>query len=115
MPKIKIGKAEIQQDSDKERQITVNGVKFFVGLRDGRRLLSACHESKKTLGSAAALLEANGYTTKVKRTKEPGLYMLEAREREKNGEAAWSKPEPHWSEKEKPKPEVLPADDVEFT
>lgn len=116
MAKLKIGKAEIVQDSDKERQITINGVTFFVGLREGRRLMSACHESKKTLQSAAAHLEANGYETKVKKTKEAGLYMLEAREREKKGEEAWSKMDPHWSEKPKEKPpEVLPADEVEFT
>lgn len=94
MPEVKIGKATVRQLVENEREIVINGLKFYVGLRSNRRVLSACHESKKLLQSAAAHLSASGYECKVKRTKEPGLWLLDARERGEDGKACWDKIEP---------------------
>lgn len=102
MPEIKIGKATVRQLAENEREIVINGLKFFVGLRNGRRMMSACHESKKLLNSASAHLSAHGYECKVKRTKEPGLWLLDAREKGADGKACWDKVEPV---PEDPKPE----------
>ena len=113
----KIGKAKVTQSASTEREILINGVQFFVGLREGRRLLSACHESRKILVSAAAHLEANGYSTKVKKCKEPGLYMLEGREKEAKGKDKWEyvEPVPTDPAPEKSEFKILPADPPEFT
>jgi len=111
----KIGKAVVLQNSTKEREITLNGLKFFVGLREGRRLLSAAHESKKLLNSAAAHLNANGYDAKVKKAKEPGLYLLEAREKAARGEDKWSEAVEKEEPEPAPTPKILPADDTEVT
>jgi hypothetical protein len=94
MPEVTIGKAKVKQLAENEREININGLKFYVGLRSGRRVLSACHESKKLLVSASAYLSASGYDCKVKRTKEPGLWMLDAREKGADGKAKWDEVDP---------------------
>lgn len=91
---MKIEKAEIRQTSDKERSIVINGLKFCVFLGDdGRRYLTACHETKKLLQSAAAYLEANGYEAKVKAADEKGYFLLSAKERIPSGKEKWDKDE----------------------
>jgi hypothetical protein len=71
----------------KERIFVVNGVKFYAAVTDaGFRVLSACHESKKTLESAGRVLEIKGWIAKVKRSKEDkSLFTLEAKEKRPSG------------------------------
>lgn len=91
---MQIEKASVRQTSDKERSITINGLKFCVFLgEDGRRYLNACHEEKKLLQSAAAYLESNGYEAKVKSSDEKGYYLLSAKERIPSGKEKWDKDE----------------------
>lgn len=78
---------KIEALSAKERIFVVNGVKFFAAVTDaGFRVLSACHESKKTLESAARVLEMKGWLPKVKRSKDDkSLFVLEAKEKRPSG------------------------------
>ena len=91
---MKIEKAEVRQTSDRERNIVINGLKFCVFLGDDdRRYLTACHESKKHLQSAAAYLEASGYESKVKASDEKGYFLLSAKERIPSGKEKWDEGE----------------------
>lgn len=91
----------IEAASAKERIFVVNGVKFYAAVTEqGFRVLSACHESKKTLEQAARVLEMKGYASKVKRIKEQkGLFSLEAKERRPSGP---------WPDEDTPAPEAKP-------
>lgn len=81
------GITKIEAVGPKERIFVVNGVKFFCGVGvSGHRMLTACHESKKTLESALRTLILKGWDGKVKRSKEgKGLWLLEAREKVAKG------------------------------
>ncbi len=101
-PKKKVRGAitSIEAANAKERIFVVNGVKFYAAVTDsGFRILSACHESKKTLESAGRVLEIKGWTNKVKRSKEDAsLFVLEAKEKRPSGpwpdeDASDAKPE----------------------
>jgi hypothetical protein len=78
---------KIEALNAKERIFVVNGVKFYAAVTDsGFRVLAACHESKKTLESAARVLEIKGWIPKVKRSKDDkSLFSLEAKEKRPSG------------------------------
>jgi hypothetical protein len=95
------GITKLEAVSARERIFVVNGVKFFAGVvqSTGYRILSAAHESKKTLISASAVLEQQGWETKVAKSKDdPSLYLLTAKER---------KPSGPWPDEDQPSQSVI--------
>jgi hypothetical protein len=82
-----LARSVVKSVTDREREIEINGIKFFAAVGDdGRRHLSACHESKKLLLSASRHLEQNGWRCKVKRArKDQKFWLLEARDIEPRG------------------------------
>jgi hypothetical protein len=82
-----LARSVVKSVTDREREIVVNGIKFFAAVgEDGRRHLSACHESKEVLKSASRHLSQNGWRCKVKRArKDQAFWLLEAKDIEPRG------------------------------
>ena len=87
---------KLEAATSKERIFVVNGVKFFaVVTKTGYRVLSACHESKKTLESASRALILKGWDVKVRRSRDDkSLFLLEAREKTPSGPWIDEEPKP---------------------
>ena len=88
------GITKIEAVNQKERIFVTNGVKFYCGINSaGFRILTACHESKRTLESALRMLITKGWDGKVKRpSADKSLWLLEAKEKRPSG--PWPDEEP---------------------